>query len=175
MITILCDFILQVFCEVEIKRMRLSQANADLAEAADKLEAIRKKLAVCSNPCGLFLRPFLPSIINYVDLMKQMSMSLIQTDPLGFLSIWLFQDLDSSLETLTAAFERATAEKLRFQEEVNRTNKTIELANRLVKGLEVSKASAAAEAEAEEAALDLAAAATSEASLAAAAKLLQQD
>lgn len=53
--------------------------------------------------------------------------------------------MDSSLETLTAAFERATAEKLRFQEEVNRTNKTIELANRLVKGLEVSKAVAEAE------------------------------
>jgi len=31
----------------------------------------------------------------------------------------------------------ATAEKIRCQEEVNRTNKTIELANRLVKGLEV--------------------------------------
>lgn len=41
------------------------------------------------------------------------------------------------METLTTAFEKATAEKLRFQEEVNRTNKTIELANRLVKGLEV--------------------------------------
>lgn len=34
--------------------MRLSQANADLAEAADKLEAIRKKLAVCAYCCGLF-------------------------------------------------------------------------------------------------------------------------
>lgn len=41
------------------------------------------------------------------------------------------------METLTTAFEKATAEKLRFQEEVNHTNKTIELANRLVKGLEV--------------------------------------
>lgn len=30
-----------------MKRMCLSQANADLAEAAEKLEAIRKKLAVC--------------------------------------------------------------------------------------------------------------------------------
>ncbi|KAM3605484.1 uncharacterized protein V6R79_026173 [Siganus canaliculatus] len=80
----------EVFCEVEMKRMCLSQANADLAEAAEKLEAIRKKLA----------------------------------------------ELDSSLETLTTAFEKATSEKLRFQEEVNRTNKTIELANRLVKGLE---------------------------------------
>uniref|UniRef100_A0A4W6EWQ5 Dynein axonemal heavy chain 11 n=1 Tax=Lates calcarifer TaxID=8187 RepID=A0A4W6EWQ5_LATCA len=80
----------EVFCEVEMKRMCLAQANADLAEAAEKLEAIRKKLA----------------------------------------------ELDTSLETLTTAFEKATSEKLRFQEEVNRTNKTIELANRLVKGLE---------------------------------------
>ncbi|XP_029686282.1 dynein heavy chain 11, axonemal isoform X1 [Takifugu rubripes] len=79
-----------VFCEVEMKRMCLSQANADLAEAADKLEAIRKKLA----------------------------------------------ELDGSLEILTTSFEKATSEKLRFQEEVNRTNNTIELANRLVKGLE---------------------------------------
>ncbi|XP_037537274.1 dynein heavy chain 11, axonemal [Nematolebias whitei] len=80
----------KVLCEVEMKRMSLSQANADLAEAAEKLEVIRKKLA----------------------------------------------ELDINLETLTTAFEKATAEKLRFQEEVNRTNKTIELANRLVKGLE---------------------------------------
>uniref|UniRef100_A0A8C9ZTH7 Dynein, axonemal, heavy polypeptide 9 like n=1 Tax=Sander lucioperca TaxID=283035 RepID=A0A8C9ZTH7_SANLU len=80
----------EVLCEVEMKRMCLSQANADLAEAAEKLEAIRKKLA----------------------------------------------ELDSNLEILTTAFEKATSEKLRFQEEVNRTNKTIELANRLVKGLE---------------------------------------
>ncbi|TNN78182.1 Dynein heavy chain 11, axonemal [Liparis tanakae] len=80
----------KVLCQVEMKRMCLSQANADLAEAAEKLEAIRKKLA----------------------------------------------ELDCSLETLTTAFEKATSEKLRFQEEVNRTNKTIELANRLVKGLE---------------------------------------
>ncbi|XP_072275197.1 dynein axonemal heavy chain 11-like [Pyxicephalus adspersus] len=46
------------------------------------------------------------------------------------------EELDTNLAALTAAFERATAEKIRCQEEVNRTNKTIELANRLVKGLE---------------------------------------
>nr|XP_054595116.1 dynein axonemal heavy chain 11 [Nothobranchius furzeri] len=79
-----------VFCEVAAKRMSLSQANADLAEAAEKLEVIRKKMA----------------------------------------------ELDGNLETLTTEFEKATAEKLGFQEEVNHTNKTIELANRLVKGLE---------------------------------------
>uniref|UniRef100_H3ASB2 Dynein, axonemal, heavy polypeptide 9 like n=1 Tax=Latimeria chalumnae TaxID=7897 RepID=H3ASB2_LATCH len=45
-------------------------------------------------------------------------------------------ELDTSLAALTATFEKATAEKIRCQEEVNRTNKTIELANRLVKGLE---------------------------------------
>ncbi|KAK7945776.1 hypothetical protein WMY93_001504 [Mugilogobius chulae] len=79
-----------VFCEVEMKRICLSQANADLAEAAEKLEVIRRKL----------------------------------------------NELDSNLETLTTSYKTATSEKVRFQEEVNNTNKTIELANRLVKGLE---------------------------------------
>ncbi|XP_033023836.1 dynein heavy chain 11, axonemal-like [Lacerta agilis] len=45
-------------------------------------------------------------------------------------------ELDTNLAAFTTAFERATAEKIHCQEEVNRTNKTIELANRLVKGLE---------------------------------------
>ncbi|KAM9308794.1 LOW QUALITY PROTEIN: dynein axonemal heavy chain 11 [Gastrophryne carolinensis] len=45
-------------------------------------------------------------------------------------------DLDNNLKRLTQSFEKATAEKIRCQEEVNRTNITIELANRLVKGLE---------------------------------------
>ncbi|KAG7469714.1 hypothetical protein MATL_G00131760 [Megalops atlanticus] len=45
-------------------------------------------------------------------------------------------DLDANLRGLTAQFEKAAAEKVRCQEEVSRTNHTIELANRLVKGLE---------------------------------------
>nr|XP_036878224.1 dynein heavy chain 11, axonemal [Manis javanica] len=48
------------------------------------------------------------------------------------------EDLDRNLNRLTASFEKAIAEKVRCQEEVNQTNKTIELANRLVKELEVS-------------------------------------
>ncbi|KAM4697873.1 dynein axonemal heavy chain 11-like [Rhinophrynus dorsalis] len=80
----------EVYCEVDIKRQSLTQANTDLVIAAEKLEVIQKKL----------------------------------------------EELDTSLAALTTAFERATAEKIRCQEEVNRTNKTIELANRLVKGLE---------------------------------------
>ncbi|KAM8934084.1 dynein axonemal heavy chain 11-like [Pelodytes ibericus] len=80
----------EVYCEVDIKRQSLSQANTDLALAAEKLEVIQKKL----------------------------------------------EELDANLAALTTGFERATAEKIRCQEEVNKTNKTIELANRLVKGLE---------------------------------------
>lgn len=51
--------------------------------------------------------------------------------------VWNVEELDDSLDTLKAAFEKATSEKLRCQDEVNRTNNTIKLANRLVKGLEV--------------------------------------
>uniref|UniRef100_A0A3B3Y630 AAA+ ATPase domain-containing protein n=1 Tax=Poecilia mexicana TaxID=48701 RepID=A0A3B3Y630_9TELE len=38
----------EVSCQVEMKRMCLSQANGDLLEAAEKLEVIRKKLSVSS-------------------------------------------------------------------------------------------------------------------------------
>nr|XP_046254731.1 dynein axonemal heavy chain 11 isoform X1 [Scatophagus argus] len=48
-------------------------------------------------------------------------------------------DLDASLQSFTAQFEKATAEKISCQEEVTRTHQTIELANRLVKGLESEK------------------------------------
>ncbi|KAF7252433.1 Dynein beta chain, ciliary [Varanus komodoensis] len=47
-------------------------------------------------------------------------------------------ELDRNLCKLTASFEKATAEKVRCQEDVGQTNKTIELANRLVKGLEAT-------------------------------------
>ncbi|KAI2655454.1 Dynein axonemal heavy chain 11 [Labeo rohita] len=45
-------------------------------------------------------------------------------------------DLDRHLQSLKAQFERAAAEKLRCQEEVTRTSQTIELASRLVGGLQ---------------------------------------
>ncbi|XP_066096637.1 dynein axonemal heavy chain 11 isoform X2 [Saccopteryx bilineata] len=48
-------------------------------------------------------------------------------------------DLDRNLSRLTASFEKAIAEKVRCQEEVNQTNKTIQLANKLVKELEAKK------------------------------------
>nr|XP_055065627.1 dynein axonemal heavy chain 11 isoform X2 [Misgurnus anguillicaudatus] len=46
------------------------------------------------------------------------------------------EDLDRHLQSLTAQFERAATEKLHCQEEVTRTSQTIELANRLVGGLQ---------------------------------------
>ncbi|XP_015255846.1 PREDICTED: dynein heavy chain 11, axonemal [Cyprinodon variegatus] len=48
-------------------------------------------------------------------------------------------DFDNNLQSLTAQFDRATAEKISCQEEVTQTSQTIELANRLVKGLMAEK------------------------------------
>uniref|UniRef100_A0A8C5KUF0 Dynein axonemal heavy chain 11 n=1 Tax=Jaculus jaculus TaxID=51337 RepID=A0A8C5KUF0_JACJA len=48
-------------------------------------------------------------------------------------------ELDQNLSRLTTSFEKATAEKVRCQDEVNQTNKTIDLANRLVGELESEK------------------------------------
>ncbi|NWI54818.1 DYH17 protein, partial [Calyptomena viridis] len=44
--------------------------------------------------------------------------------------------LNANLATLTAQFEKATAEKIKCQQEADETNKVINLANRLVGGLE---------------------------------------
>ncbi|KAM9783033.1 dynein axonemal heavy chain 11 [Neosynchiropus ocellatus] len=48
-------------------------------------------------------------------------------------------DLDGNLQNLTGQFEKATAEKICCQGDVTKTNQTIELANRLVSGLESEK------------------------------------
>lgn len=39
----------QVYCDVEPKRQALAQANVELAAATEKLDALRKKLAVSIN------------------------------------------------------------------------------------------------------------------------------
>lgn len=49
--------------------------------------------------------------------------------------IFLYQNLEEKLADLTSEFETATKEKLRCQQEADRTNQTIDLANRLVNGL----------------------------------------
>uniref|UniRef100_A0A4X2K4X9 AAA+ ATPase domain-containing protein n=1 Tax=Vombatus ursinus TaxID=29139 RepID=A0A4X2K4X9_VOMUR len=49
------------------------------------------------------------------------------------------KELGDNLSSLTASFEKAIAEKVRCQDQVNQTNKTIGLANRLVRELESEK------------------------------------
>jgi len=49
------------------------------------------------------------------------------------------KQLDQALATLTAQFETATNAKLKCQQEADETNKTIDLANRLVGGLSSEK------------------------------------
>uniref|UniRef100_A0A4W3K7X4 Dynein axonemal heavy chain 17 n=1 Tax=Callorhinchus milii TaxID=7868 RepID=A0A4W3K7X4_CALMI len=51
----------------------------------------------------------------------------------------MINELNDNLATLTARFEKATAEKLKCQQEADHTNQTISLANRLVGGLASEK------------------------------------
>lgn len=64
-------------------------------------------------------------------------MLCIEICPCSCLCVFYIQDLDRHLQSLTAQFERAAAEKLHCQEEVTHTRQTIELASRLVGGLQV--------------------------------------
>ncbi|XP_008068583.1 dynein heavy chain 17, axonemal [Carlito syrichta] len=79
----------EVYCDVAPKRHALEEANAELAEAQEKLSRIKNKIA----------------------------------------------ELNANLSNLTSAFEKATAEKIKCQEEADATNRVISLANRLVGGL----------------------------------------
>lgn len=45
-------------------------------------------------------------------------------------SILFFQELNANLSNLTSAFEKATAEKIKCQQEADATNRVISLANR---------------------------------------------
>lgn len=59
---------------------------------------------------------------------------------IGALHVLIFsQELDDNLAELTAEFERATAAKLKCQQEAESTANTISLANRLVGGLASEK------------------------------------
>uniref|UniRef100_A0A8C0VD33 Dynein axonemal heavy chain 17 n=1 Tax=Cyanistes caeruleus TaxID=156563 RepID=A0A8C0VD33_CYACU len=78
----------EVHCIVKPKRQAVADADAELAEAQQRLSRIKSKIA-----------------------------------------------LNANLENLTAQFEKATAEKIKCQQEADETNKVINLANRLVGGL----------------------------------------
>lgn len=74
----------EVYCDVAPKRQALGEANAELAEAQEKLSRIKNKIA----------------------------------------------ELNANLNNLTSAFEKATAEKIKCQQEADATNRVISLANR---------------------------------------------
>lgn len=116
---------MQIYCEVIPKRQALAQVNAELEMATAKLLSVQRKLEV--NEMMLCLKNTL-----YIYLFLHFN---------GFIFVFVFlcQDLDASVQSLTAQFEQATAEKISCQEEVARTNHTIELAHQLVRGLEVKK------------------------------------
>lgn len=116
---------MQIYCEVIPKRQALAQVNAELEMATAKLLSVQRKLEV--NEMMLCLKNTL-----YIYLFLHFN---------GFIFVFVFlcQDLDASVQSLTAQFEQATAEKISCQEEVARTNHTIELAHQLVQGLEVKK------------------------------------
>lgn len=46
------------------------------------------------------------------------------------LIFYFFQELNANLSNLTSAFEKATAEKIKCQQEADATNRVISLANR---------------------------------------------
>lgn len=50
--------------------------------------------------------------------------------PPHFLAILFPQELNANLSNLTSAFEKATAEKIKCQQEADATNRVISLANR---------------------------------------------
>uniref|UniRef100_A0A8C4U9P4 Dynein axonemal heavy chain 17 n=1 Tax=Falco tinnunculus TaxID=100819 RepID=A0A8C4U9P4_FALTI len=79
----------EMFCEAEPERRALEEANAELAEAQEKLRCIKNKIT----------------------------------------------DLNTNLAALTAEFEKATAEKIKCQQEADATNRVITLSNRLIRGL----------------------------------------
>lgn len=116
---------MQIYCEVIPKRQALAQVNAELEMATAKLLSVQRKLEV--NEMMLCLKNTL-----YIYL-------FLHFNGFIFVFVLLCQDLDASVQSLTAQFEQATAEKISCQEEVARTNHTIELAHQLVRGLEVKK------------------------------------
>ncbi|KAM6087603.1 LOW QUALITY PROTEIN: dynein axonemal heavy chain 11 [Chlamydotis macqueenii] len=69
-----------------------------------------------------------------VEVIDVMGTKLLETGMKS--STFFVRVLDSNLHKLTASLEKAVAGKVQHQDDVNQTNKTMKLANRLVKGIE---------------------------------------
>ncbi|KAK2526044.1 hypothetical protein Q9233_008677 [Columba guinea] len=114
--------------------LNLCPSQQGLAIAAEQREAIRKQ-EHCEAFCSRGVPSIVPKAHRAVSSTAGIKHSPLPRAMFCFDFPWGSPELDTILAALATAFERATAEKIRCQEEVNRTNKAIELANRLVKGL----------------------------------------
>ena len=152
----------EVYCDVAPKRQALEEANAELAEAQDKLSRIKNKIAV--SACGPVCHRGCRSRARSGSLLKGVSTAAARghsaardsaqeqtqgsrpalvgspTPGLAFAgaaapspsrpSTLFPQELNANLSNLTSAFEKATAEKIKCQQEADTTNRVISLANR---------------------------------------------
>ncbi|XP_071672368.1 dynein axonemal heavy chain 17 isoform X2 [Patagioenas fasciata] len=185
----------EVYCEVEPKRLALAEANAELAEAQEKLARIKNKIAVsaCSpqpwpgrlprpdaarlgwhnqtllalagttSRCSPWLAPAATSISrqrfscgSWPKMSEKVPITHVGWCPgagaaaelppgpaaqrggagaAGNRARVLLKGLNANLAALTADFQKATAEKLKCQQEADATNRVITLANRLIGGL----------------------------------------
>lgn len=108
------------------KRQALEEANAELAEAQEKLSRIKNKIAVSAGDAG-----------GHVAAREDPATPTPHTPALGrsrpgldLPSCSSSQELNANLSNLTSAFEKATAEKIKCQQEADATNRVISLANR---------------------------------------------
>lgn len=146
----------EVYCDVAPKRQALEEANAELAEAQEKLSRIKNKIAVSALepvvPVGhcathslpvTFLfkahRHSLAVVRNHQrwyhgacqgDCQGRLGRQALSLGELGTSPNLVFQELNANLSNLTSAFEKATAEKIKCQQEADATNRVISLANR---------------------------------------------
>lgn len=106
------------------KRQALEEANAELAEAQEKLSRIKNKIAVSAGDAG-------GHVAAREDPATPTPPALGRSRPgLDLPSCSSSQELNANLSNLTSAFEKATAEKIKCQQEADATNRVISLANR---------------------------------------------
>lgn len=106
------------------KRQALEEANAELAEAQEKLSRIKNKIAVSAGDAG-------GHVAARKDPATPTPPALGRSRPgLDLPSCSSSQELNANLSNLTSAFEKATAEKIKCQQEADATNRVISLANR---------------------------------------------
>lgn len=118
----------EVYCDVAPKRQALEEANAELAEAQEKLSRIKTKIAVRACRKGLGPRAGTPLVVTGGPVPCPAPPG--PGKPAQDLAPSLSQELNANLSNLTSAFEKATAEKIKCQQEADATNRVISLANR---------------------------------------------